>query len=254
MADEPIYWAQLSTRQVAERARDPSALVILPTGSIEQHANHLPLDVDLVACYEVAKGVSARTGALLLPPLAYGDSTNHRQFPGTITLSPATYTALVTEIGESVCAAGFRRLLLLNGHWYNLPALMLAISNLQRAHDDLSLKALSYWDISPRVQVAMYDAARVTIEHAGESETSVYLAVRPDLVDMSLARDERIDGRTAGVGAFFSYLMADKSSSGGTGNPLAASAEKGRRALDMAIEDLSAQVLQAMRERPPLAR
>lgn len=252
MPPQPVYWGQLSTRQIAERARSGPSLVILPLGSTEQHANHLPVDVDMLACYEVARGVSAHTGALLLPPLAYGESTNHKGFPGTLSLTPATFIAVVTEICEGVYASGFRRLVLLNGHFYNLPMLMGVVSNLQRAHDDVLVKALSYWDISPRVRKAAYDPAGQRIGHAGDSETSIYLAVRPDLVNMAEARDESIDGATAGANAFFNYLMAAKSPTGGTGNPLVASAEKGRQLLEMAIADLSEQILAALEEEPPI--
>jgi creatinine amidohydrolase len=227
-------------------------MAILPVGSTEQHANHLPLDVDMEACHAVALGVSARTGALVLPPLAYGDSGAHKGFAGTIALSPQTMITVVGEVCAWVYATGVKRILLLNGHWLNLPPLQCAVSSLQAAHDDIFVKALSYWDISPRVRQAMYDAAQVAIEHAGDSETSLYLALHPELVQMAEARDERIDGATAWARAFFSYLMSAKSATGGTGNPLAASAEKGRAALAMAIEDLSEMVIAAQAERPPI--
>src|SRR5437899_8299039 len=96
-------------------------VVILPTGSTEQHGRHLPLDVDVFLCESVCLEVGKRAAdrVLVLPPIAYGLNLHHIDFPGTIHIEPETFIAFCLNITKSVAYHGFRKILLVNGHGSN---------------------------------------------------------------------------------------------------------------------------------------
>src|SRR5690242_10837451 len=98
-------------------------LVILPTGSTEQHGRHLPLDVDVFLCESVCLEVGRRAPdkVLVLPPISYGLNLHHIDFPGTIHIEPETFIAFCLNITKSVAYHGFKKILLVNGHGSNAP-------------------------------------------------------------------------------------------------------------------------------------
>jgi creatinine amidohydrolase len=134
---EPVLWGKLSWRELEVLALRPPHLTIWPLGSIEQHGRHLPTDVDVRNCWEVAWGVSARTGVPLLPALPFGDSRHWEGWPGTLTLQPETMMQVILDVADGVVRTGFRRLLLLNGHIGNTPALALVEGKLRERFPDL---------------------------------------------------------------------------------------------------------------------
>lgn len=175
-------------REIRDLPKDPG-VVILPVGSVEQHGYHLPVLTDTL----LATGVLKRTLAQLpdevrawtLPPLNYGKSNEHLGFPGTMTLSAATLTAVLHDIAASVKAAGFRRLAFFNGHGGNVAVLDAAARDIRAATGLLTfclhpgLYCEAPFPISPEEQ-------RFGI-HAGEIETALMLALAPDLVKMEQA-------------------------------------------------------------------
>ena len=98
-------------------------LVLLPTGSTEQHGRHLPLDTDVFlaesVCLEVAR--RAKGKVLVLPPISYGLNLHHIDFPGTIHINPENFIAFCVDITKSVAYHGFEKILLVNGHGSNAP-------------------------------------------------------------------------------------------------------------------------------------
>ena len=101
-------------------------IVVLPVGSFEQHGP-LPLYTDTLIAYEVAKSIAREIGVPLLPPLFYGLSREHKDFPLTIYLSLSTYSNLMKEIFSSLQSHGIKLLVLVNGHGGNLDALRIII-------------------------------------------------------------------------------------------------------------------------------
>src|SRR4051812_43699883 len=109
---KPLLWAELSWEQIRDMRTEGVDMVIFPIGSTEQHGPHLPLNVDTISAEIVAHAVAARTAVRVLPALPYGCALGHtRQWPGTISLAPATLTTVVCEVLEDVIAYGFTRLL-----------------------------------------------------------------------------------------------------------------------------------------------
>lgn len=94
-------------------------MVIVPVGACEQHGPHLPLAVDTIGCYEIAKRVSGKTGVRVVPPMMYGCSQSHGKFPVTLSIRPETMTRMICEIAEWLYKSNIRKILLLNGHMWN---------------------------------------------------------------------------------------------------------------------------------------
>lgn len=243
----PVLWEELTWEEIGELRDRGQDLVILPVGATEQHALHLPVGVDTFSVASVAEAVSAKTGFPVLPPLAYGCSLGHgKKWPGTISLRPETLSAIVLEIAEWVVGAGFSRLVLLNGHYTNWAPLRCGLENIRHQYPELRIALRSLWDISAEIhQLYQQDAANF---HANCAETSIMLAIRPDLVQLEKAQDE--PDRAAHC--FFAYAMDQETVHGGVGRPSTATTEYGHKILNACIDRLSHQLQQAVLEKTPL--
>ncbi len=250
MPSEPpkaILWEWLTSEEVGALRGAGMDMAILPVGSTEQHGPHLSLNVDTLSADLVARGVSAATGVPVLPALPYGAAWGHTsKWPGTLSLSPATVTQAVVEIGEWLReASGFTRFLILNGHVTNAAPLRTALETLRYRHPEMRIALRGIWEISARV-AAVYTADAADW-HANAAETSLMLARCPQGV-----RAERIaDNPDRTENLFFSYPVPRTSENGATGRPTEASAAQGEALLAWAVEDLSAQVQAALTEEPP---
>jgi creatinine amidohydrolase len=243
----PILWEELTWEEITHLRDSGMNLVILPVGATEQHALHLPVGVDTFSATAVAHGVSARTGIPVLPTLPYGCSLGHsKKWAGTISLRPETLATLVLEIAEWVCSAGFSRILLLNGHVTNWAPLRCGLENVRHQYPDLRIALRSIWEISPKIhKFYHHDAANF---HANCAETSVMLALRPDLVQLEKAVDE--PDRSAGC--FFAYTVNKESVYGAVGSPSKADEAFGKQILEVAVSELSEQLMKAIAEGTPL--
>lgn len=245
--NKPILWEELTWEEVANIRENGQDLVILPVGATEQHSLHLPVGVDTFSVMAVAQGVSAKTGFPILPPLAYGVSLGHTsKWPGTISLRPETLSAIVLEIAEWVVCAGFSRLVLLNGHYTNWAPLRCGLENIRYQYPQLKIALRSVWEISESInQLYQQDAVNF---HANCAETSIMMAIRPDLVHPNKAQDE--PDRSAHC--FFTYNVSQESVHGGVGNPSEATTKFGQSLLNRCVETLSQQLEKALLEKTPL--
>jgi creatinine amidohydrolase len=176
----------------AIRAMEERRLVIVPTGAVEAHGPHLPLDADTHQAETIALLLAERIGALVAPPVVYGYSATFASFAGTISLSAETYQQVVVEVCESLVGAGFKRILLLNGNRPNGTANDVAARRVSDAHaddGDLLVAAVSYWEPGASAIHELRRSAVGGMGHGGEFETSVQLALRPELVHL-----ERLEG------------------------------------------------------------
>ena len=239
-----IEWHKLRAPELRALG-EADAMVIIPVGSTEQHGPHLPVQVDARLAAEVAKRAAARIAegrpVVVAPTLWCGLAEHHMAFGATITLDFATFHALIRCVCESILRHGFRRLALLNGHGGNIKALDVIAGELQR---ELGVRVVSatYWTVSG-VAKAFKEILEMQpgVAHACEAETSMMLALEPDLVD----RDEmaRVDGdmRNLSVsgGVYRWRGFEEMTESGVIGFPAAASAEKGERLLAAAAEGVA---------------
>jgi creatinine amidohydrolase len=249
LAKGPVLWERLTWEEVGELRQRGVDMAILPVGATEQHGPHLGLEVDTVSAVRVAQAVSEATGVPVLPPLSYGCSLGHsRRWPGTVALSPHTLIDTVAEIGSWVIGAGFRRLLILNGHVTNFAPLRCALELLRSRHDEAMVAVCNLHEVSPRVHEAY--AADASDWHANAAETSLMLAIAPHLVRPDRLAQADDPDRTAGL--FFSHPVNRTSANGVTGAPSRARREDGARLFAWLVEDLSARVRGALTETPPL--
>jgi len=197
-------------------------LVLVPTGSIEQHGPHLPFDTDAVIAVAVAEAVGGRLGGLVAPPLVYGNSGEHQSFPGTMSIGAEALRLVVVELVRSLSTwAG--RVVLVNAHGGNAPTLADAVKQLVgEGHD-----------------VAWVPCATEEVDlHAGHTETSLMLHLRPD--------DVRLDRAAAGNTAPLAEILPDMirggvgavSPNGVLGDPAGASAGHGRAVLEAMVDDV----------------
>ena len=270
MQNPSRYWAHWRTRDFAalrDAGQMASTIAVLPVAAIEQHGPHLPLNVDTA----LADGVVAATlphlpaevPALFLPTQAVGFSPEHALFPGTLTLKAETVIRLWTELGESVAATGVRKLVLLNAHGGQVGLLDIVARDL-RARLGMLVYSINWFGL-PLVGPAGEDVNALFSAHehrfgihAGEIETSMMLALAPELVDMAQAenfestseqraRDFPLLGN--GKSAKLAWQMQDYNPAGAVGNAAAATADKGRAVLDAAGRAL-AQALTEIHQLP----
>jgi creatinine amidohydrolase len=254
------HWSDLTTADVSalDTAR---AIAVLPLAATEQHGPHLPLSVDV----DLVNGVIAASlphlpadlPALFLPTQAVGFSPEHTRFAGTLTLKAETLLRVWTEIGECVAASGVNKLVLLNSHGGQVGALDLVARDL-RARLGMLVYSVNWFNLPLRDAQGQDVSARFGPEehrfgiHAGEIETAMMRALRPDLVRMDKAeyfrstsqqRAERFDILGNGKSAKLGWMMQDVNPQGAAGNAAAATAENGSALLDAAGRAL-AQLLQ----------
>jgi creatinine amidohydrolase len=168
-----------------------NTVIVLPVGAIEQHGPHLPCSVDTV----ISSGVMGRAleklpaeiRAFGLAPITYGKSDEHLHFPGTMTLTGPTLLAMVTEIGESVYRAGFRKLLFANGHGGQPQVLEMAARELRIRHGDFLVVPHHVSRLPNSSGKYISEKEKKLAMHAGHSETALMLALAPDTVYMDRA-------------------------------------------------------------------
>jgi creatinine amidohydrolase len=229
----PVIWSESTSDEIGAAAAE-GRIAVLPVGAIEQHGPHLPTGTDAVLAELAAREASSRTGDVLLPTLALGCSLGHTdKWPGTLSLTPATQTLVVLELGRWVYASGFRKLLLINAHATNGPPCQSALLQLRYELPDLRVRFVSVFDLTPEI-AARYRADADDF-HANEAETSLMLYAAPDQVRIEKAVDE--EDRT--VGRVWQYAMPPVTRSGVVGSPSQAEPEAGESLLELVVAALA---------------
>jgi len=162
---------------------------VLPVGAVEQHGAHLPLLTDTVLADGVARRIAEGCDGLLLPAIAYGDAWTAEDWAGTLSLSPDTLRATVTDIGRGLQRMGVKALITVNGHFGNREPINLAARALSEA--GFPVLHLDY----PRLEALAAELmesqpAGPGFYHADEVETSMMLALAPSTVRMERAAPE----------------------------------------------------------------
>ncbi len=190
-----ISWVAYQSRLAAK------PVLFLPCGALEQHGPHLPLGVDAMLASDIACRVASDVGGLVAPPLNYGYKSQARcgggqTFPGTTSLDGAHLISTVRDIIREFARHGIERLVLVDGHYENQWFLTEAIETaLRELGPDHALKIVrsEYWEFCPPAvldEVFENGFPGFALEHAALIETSMMLALRPDLVDMEKLPDD----------------------------------------------------------------
>ena len=185
-----IGWNRLTAealRSLAER----DAIVLLPVASTEQHGPHLPTGVDDIlvteVCRRAARLMPALVPAVVAPTVWCGLADHHLAFGGTFTLSLATYHALLRDLCRSILGAGFRRIVIVNGHGGNIQGLAAIAVELTRELATPVATATYFMEAADEAAEILEDQDGVM--HACEAETSMMMAAVPELVNRSRLSD-----------------------------------------------------------------
>ena len=200
-----------------------ACLLVVPVGSLEQHGPHLPLDTDTRVAVELATRLSrCRPDVVVAPAVAYGASGEHAGFPGTLLINHAVLADLLVELVRSA-RASFAGVVVLSAHGGNHEGLALVDERCQADGDPV---------------LVLSAGARGGDAHAGRTETSLMLAIDPDVVRADLAAP----GRTEPIEVLLPQLRAEGvrpvSSNGVLGDPRGASADEGASLLAAMTEAL----------------
>jgi creatinine amidohydrolase len=255
-----MTWPEIKDAAAAD------CVAVVPVATIEDHGLHLPVDTDLLLCATVCdQAVSRASGrAVLVPPINHGFSPHHMDFPGPITIGAHTFIRYGVDVCKSLAHHGFKRILIVNGHGSNTPFADI-IARLTVVESGALAAAVNYW-AAPGVRETaegLRESEKIGgMNHACEFETSLYLAIRPDLVDMTKAAHELSYRPTKNywtdlIGGDGPLVMMEPWSAltqtGVMGDPTKASAEKGRKLLDAAANGI-VELIDEMREREPAHR
>ncbi|CAM3493256.1 creatininase family protein [Occultella aeris] len=242
-ATTPVHFDRLTRTELADLA--PRALAVIPMGSTEQHGPHLPSGTDTRIITEIAHRATVLVGdrvpVVVLPTLPFGVAGHHVPFGATGSVSHAVYLDMLTELGQSLVGSGFGRLMFLNGHGGNDPAVQTVGARLvTECALPVSVAATSYWTAAGPLLAEFSDILGPTPGHAGTFETSCMLAIDPASVrldrlpDPEPAREPLADAGLSG--AVVSRAGIWMASDGRTDSAAGAHAGLGDRALTVIAE------------------
>src|ERR1700694_4985448 len=265
MTTIPYHYGEMTWPQIKEAAAQ-ARVAVVPVATIEDHGLHLPIDTDARLCYAACDRAVALVPdkAVLVPPINHGYSPHHMDFRGAITIGWYTFIRYMLDVCKSLVAHGFHKILIVNGHGSNTPFVDI-IARLTVVETGALAAAINYWNAPGVHEVAesLRESDKIGgMNHACEFETSIYLALRPDLVDMSKAVHELSYEPTknywtdlvAGDGPLMMMEhWSALSQSGVMGDPTKATAEKGERLLAAAARGI-VELIDELRTRRPAKR
>lgn len=208
---------------------------ILAVGSCENHGFHLPYGTDTFVSAMLSEKVAKEVeGLLVLPPVNVGMSQHYAHFPFTLSLQPETLIAVLKDIMRCVVKNGIKRIFIMNGHDGNIAPIEIAARSIKLEFPEVRIASLDAWwvtagNLLPPGTFEVWNG----LGHAGEGETSIGLALFPELIEMEHARGvvpnlpEHVE---------IKWNFAELTNTGATGDPSKATAEKGAKMLDVLLK------------------
>jgi creatinine amidohydrolase len=245
-ASAPRRWAEQAGPDLAAGGGEVG---LVPVGATEQHGPHLPTGTDTIIATALCELASARTGAPVLPAIAVACSYGHgTALAGTLSLSPQLLADVAIAYAEWAATSGLTRLVFVNAHFGNAAALGIATDHLRLFRPDLRVAAVDWWQLAPAIAVEVSVDGDDT--HAGRAETSVMLALAPELVNRDRIPTADDADRTDGL--VFRYTAPALSTNGVTGRPSEATTDLGDHLVALAVSALADVVERGRVEKPPL--
>jgi len=212
-------------------------IAILPVGSTEQHGPQNPLGTDHLIARYIGEEAAKRAKVVCLPTVPFGVSSHHKQFWGTVHVNPDVFKAYVRDVCFSLKDYGVRKIVVVNGHGGNTPALVELAHELR--DQGIVVSIFVWWEVARKRLPKIFNADE--LGHAAAEETSVNLILHPRLVNMSKAVDEKprrpfFDASTFGIN--YRLDTADYTSSGVFGTSTTASAKKGKKVIEAVLDEL----------------
>jgi len=216
--------------------------VVIPIAALEQHGHHLPVFTDSILVGEITQRAEAALSdrILLTPVMWLGNSAHHLDFPGSMSAGPRTYLDLLRDMAENFLMHGFRRIVLVNGHGGNNVPGQQALFELRqkyRERDDLVLLFACYWALGAQPHLVDSSIEQQSMGHACEWETSMILALQPELVG-DYRQAMRVNSTQPFDPAQQAWTTRDRSRVGHIGSPHLASAAKGETLLRLFAADV----------------
>jgi creatinine amidohydrolase len=218
--------------------------VVVAFGATEQHGPHMPLATDSLLGDHLARLVADRLDAFVAPTVRVGCSSHHLAFPGTLSIQDATFHALVADLVSSLRQGGFRRIVLLPTHGGNFGPLAQAVEKIEAAQGEV----VALTDLGALLKIATTgeDEHGVPLNegglHAGEWETSMLMAIHPDLVRPERGEPGFTGDPQEAVRGLFAQGVDALAKNGVIGDPAKASPEHGERYWAVALEEVLARV------------
>jgi creatinine amidohydrolase len=194
--NDSVFWAEQTWPEAKSRV-EAGAPVFLPLGATEQHGHHMALGVDVIIPTAICERVARAVGGLVLPTIPYGNRSQPRTgggpaFPGTLNLSAHTFSLVVRDVVVELFRQGVRRIVVINGHyeniWPSVEGIELALDGIGRINlGDLNILRMDHWELArPETITRIFPDGYpgIELEHASVLETSLMLALRPELVDL----------------------------------------------------------------------
>lgn len=247
-----MKWIELNSSQLASVSRE--TVCVLPLGATEQHGRHLPVATDQIIADALAARLDGACGnqLLVMPGLPATCSEHHMGFSGTLTFDHETFSSVVRQLIVSATRHGFRRFFLLNAHGGNMAIGGVIAEQLAAQLPDAEVVFGTWFRMAAAALAPLVEGVYPAVGHACEFETSLILALRPELVDgkaivddgfapsSPLLRADLLSG-----GPTVRSLPFDKISTTGVwGKPSLATAAKGHAILEIVIPEMS-QLLRA---------
>ncbi len=252
---EKFAWGEMTWPEINQASKE-GRVAILPVATIEDHGPHLPVDTDVLITNEIClhTGKKIPKEVVVIPPVIHGYSPHHMDFPGCITIGGKTFIDYVLDITKSIAHHGFRKILIVNGHGSNVPFMDIVSRLTIIERPNVQCAMISWWSLGPVVEaIKKHRESEFPggMTHACELETSLYLALKPELVDMSRAVkdisfpkseyfwfDLASGGRTTHPPATMMEYWSTLSKTGVIGDPTKATVEKGNAFLKAAVKGL----------------
>ena len=230
-----MNFAELPSSKLRSLAH--STPLVFPVAAIEQHGPHLPVWTDSLILQTIIDRVQQVIGesVIFAPLLWLGNSHHHLDFGGTLSASPRVYLDMINDLVDNAVSQGFRRIVFINGHGGNdVPLKQATFEARQRysARHDLLLLMQTYWGFDVEPWGSKPDIIQREMGHACEWETSMILAIRPDLVGEYANLNPVEHGNSFRPG-YRAWKTADRSHPGYIGSPHAASEPKGQLLLSL---------------------
>lgn len=210
---------------------------IIAVGSCENHGFHLPFGTDTFVSSMLAEKVAEQIdGLLVLPPVTVGMSQHYAHFPFSLTLQPETLIAVLKDILESTVKNGIEKIFIMNGHDGNIAPIEIAARAIKLAHPNVKIATLDAWWVTAG-KLLPADTFEVWngLGHAGEGETSIGLALFPELIEMEYAKGvvpklpEHVE---------IKWNFAELTNTGATGDPSKATVAKGQKMVEVLVKEV----------------
>ena len=256
MDNDKVLMEQMSWREIEEATAGGKTTVILAAASIEQHGPHLPTGTDTYLGYTLAEGIAHELGnALVAPVMRPGLSEHHLDFPGTVTLTQETFMRVLEEHCINLAGHGFEDIVLISSHGGNSDTMVAFLPRIAKALRDRCRVHMVMPNIreQPAEIEEVYREYGVTRPqagvHSGFAETSMMLAIHPELVDMDRAEEGRADEafyhpnqiKYSQIESFV-YGVRSQSPNGILGDARGARAEAGRRLLKVRVKQAAEEI------------